>query len=405
MEWARYGSVKKSISAAYYREEKHGEIICKFCDGRMTIVRPEKRGPHFRVVDRSTHTCKYFSNAIESIVEDCKTTVRMDRKNNESPLFHLSFDGEIKNEKLTDSPVLESEDEYVPFYSSSTSSVMKGKPKLKTRFKFIGDMFSLILYNPRDEVLKCRFTIQENGVIKKIKAIDLIPSYRHLVTLNEKNKISDRKRFVVGTILSAKETINKNIEITLYGEKIESRYINHKIIIMKKVSEETGLNISDFYRDRFIMVYTKPKFSSDKKNEFVSFVHSFEDFEFGKLTSKDGDWCDSKEEMGIDNFLYFWNIRHDVPDIEVGKTLFESKNGIDQFYVPDWIIYIEGKKVIMEYFGFYTPEYMERKLRKIDYFSNLPDYLFLAIEREDLRNEYKELKNKLNHLFPSLQLN
>lgn len=398
MEWARYGLEKKIISAAYYRENKHGDPFCKYCDGRMTIVRGDNAIPHFRVVDRATHTCKYFSNAIEEIVESCGLTVKMDRKNNESPIFHLDFEKELKGASTKEpSKTTKLDDEYKPYYSTTPTSVMQGKLKLKTRFKFVTDMYLLILKNPMDQVLKCRFTIRENGVTKKIKVNDLIPNIAHLISLNKKEKLSDRKRFILGTILSAKETINKNIEITLYGEKIGAGYINHKIIIMKKVWVEEGLNISDFYRDRFVVFYTKPKFNDDKKNEIVSFIHSNEDFGFGKLTAKDGDWCDSKEEKSIDDFLYYWNIKHDVPDIDIGKKLFQVENGVDRFYVPDWILYIEGKKIIMEYFGFYTQEYLDRKLRKIEYFSNLSDYLFLAIEKEDLKDDFRGLKEKLGY--------
>lgn len=404
MDWARYGPDKKSISALFYRQEKHGEIFCKFCDGKMIFVRPDKKAPHFRVNNRESHTCKYFSNAIEDIVESCNDTVRIDRKNNESPVFHLNFEktNKIAKGEVT-STKFKSDNEYIPYVSTSYKSIMQGKAKLKTHFKFIADMYSLILKNPADQVLKCRFTIHENGVTKKVKAVDLIPNIPHLITLNEKNKLSDRKRFIVGTILSAKETKNKNIEITLYGEKIDSGYINHKIIIMKNACLEAGLSVSDFYRDRFIVFYIRPKI--EKKNEILSFVNSYDDFEFGKLTAKDGDWCDSKDEKKIDDFLYRWRIEHDVPDIDVGKKLFEVQNNIDRFYVPDWILYIEDKKVVMEYFGFYTQEYMERKARKIEYFTDLKDYLFIGIDKIDIDNDFEGLKNKLCNLFPRLRRN
>lgn len=58
----------------------------------------------------------------------------------------------------------------------------------------------------------------------------------------------------------------------------------------------------------------------------------------------------------------------------------------------------------MEYFGFYTEDYLRKKERKTDYFSHLKDWGFLAIEKRDLLNNFQGLHQKLLEKNPNLKL-
>jgi hypothetical protein len=396
MQWVRYGSEKKHISAPYYRESKHGEVLCRYCDGKMAFVKAENRSPHFRVVDRKTHTCKYFGSDLDTIVEACSDSVRMDRKNNESPIFYLKLDP--SKSALTE----ETEEQDQPLSVANRRFLPANKTK--QLFKFIFDVHELLLKSEFEQVLQCRFVLEEEGAAKKIKSNDLIPSYKQVQNLDDKGKLQERKRFVVGLILSAKETVKKNIEITLRGEKTAAgSYVNHKVIFMKKVLDDSGLEVSSFYKGRPLVIYAKLKMNETKR-EIISFVSQSNDFGFGKFTSLDGDWLDSIDEKSTDDYFYLRNISHDIPDTEMAMKYFSFNLETSKTYLmPSWILYFKNMTVVVDYIKF-GEEAAVREMRN-KFFKSLDDYRFLELSNEDLLDNFAVLKDKLLLLQPNLQLN
>jgi hypothetical protein len=397
MRWARYGPDKKQISALQYNQSKHGEVYCRFCNGKMIYVGGGGRAPHFRVADRKSHTCKYFGNDIEELVATCSNAVKLNRQINESPLFTLQLDPLIN--PVEDQPA---SGDYVPQELSVAAFYMKGSDKEKSVFKFIHDLHDKYLKNEYENVLRFRFIVNEAGQKKRVKAEDLIPSYKQVLRLVSSNKLGERKRFVVGSILSAKETPRKNIEVTLRGEKIpEGYYINHKVIFMNHALQQLNLQLSDFYRGRSIVVYGKLKLS-DTKREIVSFVSQKEDFDFVRYTSLDGDWLDSQEKKKIDDFFYMRNLAHVVPGDKLAKHFFEFEGRV---HMPDWIVFLRDKTLVVDYTN--SPnDYLSGRLElRRDYFINHTPYIYLSIFKEDLEDNYKGLKQKLHEIQPGLQLN
>lgn len=397
MKWARYGPEKKQISALHYNEAKHGEVYCRFCNGKMTYVAPENRAPHFRVVDRKSHTCKYFGNDIEDLVSICSDAVKLDRRINESPLFILN----MESLKTTGYDSNNMED-HKPMDLSITSIRYKGSRKEKAIYKFIQDLHDKFLKNDFERVLRFRFIVEESGARRKLKAEELIPNYKQIAQLDLHNTLGARRRFIVGTILSAKETIKRNIEVTLRGEKKgDGTYINHKIIFMKNVLEQLNLHIADFYQGRSLVVYAKLKMSESKR-EVISFVSNDEDFDFGRYTCLDGDWVDSQEKKTVDDFFYLSNITHIVPNYEISKQYFQFNGSIHK---PDWVLFLRDKTVVVDYT--HSPnDYIHGPLaQRRDYFINHTTYMYMSIYREDLEVNLKELKRKLLELQPTLQLN
>lgn len=397
MQWVRYGTEKKQISAEYYREEKHGEVFCRFCDGKMAYVSNGNRKAHFRVVDRKTHTCKYFGNDIEEIVAACSNAVRLDRKNNESPLITLNMDSVKGN-------IMESEESrYTPSSNLSIATLnFKASLKEKAIFKFIHDLHERFLKNEFDKVLQFRFVIEEGGLTKKLKVEEIIPNYKQIILLDSKGKLVNRKRFIVGTIITAKETIKKNIEVILRGEKrSDGSYINHKVIFMKYILEQQNLHISDFNKGRSIVVYAKIKMS-DSKREIVSFVSNTTDFDFARYTSLDGDWVESLSKKDLDEFFYLRNIVHAVPDHTMAKQFFEFEGKV---FRPDWVLFLRDKTIVVDYVE--SPNaYMNGPLElRRDYFLTQTEYHYLSIYKEDLEDNYFGLKKKLHKIQPNLQLN
>lgn len=107
--------------------------------------------------------------------------------------------------------------------------------------------------------------------------------------------------------------------------------------------------------------------------------------EFNLLVGIDGQLCDSKEELAIHNFL--------VETLVSAKVIRESKrfvnNRYEEVYIPDWVIYKNNRKIILEYFGLYGSNrykpYKEKADRKIEFFQSLKDYEFIAIMPDDFR--------------------
>lgn len=398
MQWARYGSEKKNISAMYYREAKHGNVICRYCDGRMAFVKTGNRSPHFRVVDRKTHTCKYFGNDIEEIVAGCSSAVELDRRNNERPIFKLNMDCKKKGQLLSEGSRAKSS----VAEAHLRNMIFHPVAKEKQLFKFIFDIQQSFLKNEFDRVLQFRFVLEESGSKVKIKAEDLIPSYKNIIQLDAKGVFSKRKRFIVGSILTAKETPKKNIEVTLRGEKLDTGfYINHKVIFMKNTLDVMGLQIDEFYKSRHLIIYSKFKMS-DNKREVISFVSDVNDFDFGRYTSMDGDWLDTKEQQQIDDFFYTRNIIHAIPNPTMAKLYFQQEKPV---MVPHWVIFLKNTPVVVDYAD--IPNDLlhgDLKLRR-DYFVQRNDCLYFNVFKEDLAENYTGLKKKIHAIQPNLQLN
>lgn len=126
-----------------------------------------------------------------------------------------------------------------------------------------------------------------------------------------------------------------------------------------------------------------------------------ENFEVGDFTHRitvNGIKFDSREEYAIHNWLVS-NINKNIKYVEkYSEYKFHNKE-FDENYVPDWII---DENIIVEYFGWYNEnnnlkryvKYNEKTKRKIKYFSNLQNYSFIAIFPQDLKNNFKGVKNK-----------
>ncbi|MEC5422914.1 hypothetical protein QGM71_05290 [Virgibacillus sp. C22-A2] len=122
--------------------------------------------------------------------------------------------------------------------------------------------------------------------------------------------------------------------------------------------------------------------------------HKLKASDFNLLIGDDGQACDSKEELWLHNFL--------VRNLTQAVILREGKRfvnkPINEAYIPDWVIQLNGKKVIVEYFGLYGssrfPNYTERADRKITFYKTLIDYKFVGVKPMDLKNT-DEIINKI----------
>ncbi|WP_145950072.1 hypothetical protein [Paenibacillus sp. Y412MC10] len=154
-------------------------------------------------------------------------------------------------------------------------------------------------------------------------------------------------------------------------------------------------------------------------------------FRFFSNIAKDGHSVRSKFEVDVDDFISgsrkLKEFTHVVPgsfhgynaqwNVDRCRAEFQPKNGIDLFYIPDFILESEGHKpIIVECFGFdssidnqekeWEPllKYREKKERKVTFFRSLQDYDFIAIEPNDVMEDGK-MSWKKAHQFFSKKLN
>ncbi|MDQ0255455.1 hypothetical protein J2S74_002837 [Evansella vedderi] len=386
-----------------YDEAIHGELICPFCPrGKMSIRRPKNRRDHFVVKNRSSHTCDYFSNSIEDKVSHYPSDTVMVNRQGSNLTFTLFVDGDthLTVDKKYPSISLPSSRAYKhQSYESVTKT--RSVPKAKISMMFIQDMYDLIKSNENDKALSFKFKISK----KSFKVREIIPEVQDILKLDKKKSLKKHKRFIVGTIFKCSRNVKSgNLLLTLKREIDEDgSFIYTNVVVMKEYLEKMGYCEVDFRVQRKIILYSKPKV--DRKRKAITvFARSEEDMILWHDKSKDHDYVNSEIEKHIDNYLSYQGIVHYVPSLEVGKELFTLSTKENKFYVPGWIVYIGSKPIIMEYCGHYPTEHKELMKHKINYFSSLEQYNFIALEKEDLIPKFEGLERKLKNIVTRLDL-
>ena len=115
--------------------------------------------------------------------------------------------------------------------------------------------------------------------------------------------------------------------------------------------------------------------------------YKFTSEEFQLLAGNDGQICDSKEELVLHNFFIQSLLG---AKIKREATHFFNKEA-NEFYIPDWIIKQNGRKIIVEYFGLYGsdlyPGYTEKTKRKMAFYPSIKEYQFIAIFPKDFKED------------------
>lgn len=112
---------------------------------------------------------------------------------------------------------------------------------------------------------------------------------------------------------------------------------------------------------------------------------------------------DSFEECIVYKFIYY-NITNKIVKIRRNNKYFNSQ--YNESYIPDFEIDLNNnKKIIIEYFGLYDKDhknmadgYTEKTKRKTEYYSSLDDIIFIGIYPNDIKDNFKGVKDKFNTL-------
>jgi len=112
----------------------------------------------------------------------------------------------------------------------------------------------------------------------------------------------------------------------------------------------------------------------------------------------------SKDEVSLYNFLSRDNCFPIIPIPLKTKKYRFSNSEYQENYIPDFIIKNKQRDIIIEYFGLYVENfskgwiletYHNKTHRKIAFFNGLPEYDFIALYPEDLKNNFEGVSKKL----------
>jgi hypothetical protein len=145
--------------------------------------------------------------------------------------------------------------------------------------------------------------------------------------------------------------------------------------------------------------------------EWINTLHpefNLEKDKFKGVLSKDNISMDSYEEKTVYEFIKF-DLNLDIQVINRNKEYIFHNNKYNENYMPDFIL---NNNTIIEYFGLYNEKssgniienYIKKTHHKVEFFSNLKEFRFIAIYPKDLNNNLKGLKYKINEYLKDGQL-
>lgn len=164
------------------------------------------------------------------------------------------------------------------------------------------------------------------------------------------------------------KAINSEKEILLFDLKLTYKYFHKSMIFFR------GVNILEKYLTFFNIKHDRLKYYN-------------------------GIRFDSYEELKVYKFISKY-----IQIVKNNKIYFRNK---DTKYKPDFFIFFNDYKIIVEYFGMFSKKpfneiyvnYKVKTLEKIEYFNSLNDYIFLDLYKEDINNNFEGVREKLTSLF------
>jgi hypothetical protein len=179
---------------------------------------------------------------------------------------------------------------------------------------------------------------------------------------------------------NAKNEIPKIFRYT-YLEELGLSRLNNLIKTHKR---------QESYCDLFIELYPQWNITKDDFNDFISY---------------DGEILDSLEELKLYEFIK--NEKINIKPIKKTKSNTFVNELYNEKYIPDFVIKNDKMKkpIIIEYFGLYNckssiyQKYTPKANRKIEYFKSLEDIIFIDLYPEDLKDNFKGVREKLTSFY------
>lgn len=253
----------------------------------------------------------------------------------------------------------------------------------------------------------------ENDYSKKNKNI-IIKNF-NLKTLNSILSYTTYSKFLGKTIYNVFKSVYPNYNIFQWEFlSVENKFWknkNNRIRSLKELLSVTKIKMHDSYKIlnfEYLKNTQYSKFNSVCSNYynsdyFIWFnecfpnVLKYKDFH-PNVIIHDGCKMNSLHEVKIHDFLKqnFKNVKY----IEFGNRnnwIYNERH--NEFYCPDWII---GNNIIVEYFGWYFPDYKDERFityvkkanRKIEFYNSLKNYCLWSIFPKDI----KELERDKSHV-------
>ncbi|MDD4299000.1 MAG: hypothetical protein PHS98_05180 [Bacilli bacterium] len=249
--------------------------------------------------------------------------------------------------------------------------------------------------------------------------------------IKNKNKKIQRYRNNYGIILDKDLLVNTYNEIqwwewVYYGLPDNNKFIkqipleiqndkNKLINIMRYVIENV---IKCDTRDDILRLTLKilEEYKIHFKHTFTSSIYlllkeiypeyNFQSSEFNNNIAYDNTLLNSKEELLIYEFIKKY-LKLPIKAIGLKKKYKYYNAKCNEYYCPDFIIEMNNKKTIVEYFGLFRETdinhimgkgYHDKTLRKIEFYKSINNIDFIDLYPEDLKNNLQGVRDKLNNL-------
>lgn len=325
------------------------EVLCDYClkEGKETII-----------------SKKYFiyrqQNELSIIHKDCcsnKDCLIKKRKESNIKQYNVESTNQLNEMRI----------------KKGTDKFLKHKNKKIERYKNNYGILldENLLVNTYDEIQWWKWVYF--GLPNKNKYIKQIP----LEIQNDKNKLINIIRYVIKNVIGC----NTRDDIKKLTAKILDEYKIHFKHTFK----------SSIY---FILKEVYPEYN-------------FQPIEFNNNIAFDNILLNSKEELVVYEFIKR-NLKFSIKAIGLKKNRKYYNEEYNEYYCPDFIIDINNKKIIIEYFGLFRKTeinhsmgkgYYDKTLRKNKFFKLLGnDVYFISLFPEDLKNKCEGIKNKLHNM-------
>jgi hypothetical protein len=279
---------------------------------------------------------------------------------------------------------------------------------------------SLELYVTNFNEKTFNFTFSKATTIKlfkywaKINNFDL--SKEHLLSikefktifLNAKLEVSIRKHFYYTYQFIAYLLKDKNLKPYHLSIQVPDKYWNSDINVFEMMDDGVNKLINDklikslqdilYLPQNIIEEYFVCSALHGKKIILIKYLQSKNiEIDYKLIKYYDGIYFESKEEMYVYKFIK--NLGYSIEKVSRKDKYFNSK--YNETYVPDFYLYLNNKKYILEYFGLfsnrykrnYVAQYRIKTNNKIEYFFN--NFDFIPIFPDDIRHKCIGLIEKL----------
>ncbi len=211
---------------------------------------------------------------------------------------------------------------------------------------------------------------KENQLLQKENKV----LYEEIDKLSQKLEENEQEKAELAKAISNKNQIVEKIKEESLKQHEEKDECMAELLTQIHLLEEANKKLKEKFERK----------ATEEKSKAKEYKKDFRKKYPADIRCQDGEYVRSKSERDIDDFFFqnkIWHIYE--PTYIEPKT---KKKHYPDFYLPDYNLYIE-------YFGMTTPEYLEKRDRKITMYLSDKSINFEYLTQADDNNIYEKLKD------------